>query len=81
MITIQDNDFPVDVAAKIIRGTRPADLAEMQKRAGGWMLPDSVKDGQTMDMFTLNEIKEIAEYLMTYYNHHFMEESSWKKSF
>lgn len=81
MITIQDNDFPVDVAAKIIRGTRPADLAEMQKRVGGWMLPDSVKDGQTMDMFTLDEIKEIAEYLMTYYNHHFMEESSWKKSF
>ena len=70
MITIEDNDFPVDVAAKIIKGTKPAELNELQKRMRGCLLPESLKDDQTMDMFTLEELREIAEYLMVYYNSH-----------
>ena len=75
MITIQDNDFPIDVASKIIKGTKPAELNELQKRMRGYLLPESLKDDRTMDMFTLEEIKEIADHLMTYYNHHYLEES------
>ena len=75
MITIQDNDFPIDAAAKIIKGTKPAELNELQKRMRAYLLPDSIEDDRTMDMFTLEEIKEIADYLMTYYNHHYLEES------
>lgn len=73
MIVIEDNDFPVDAAAKIIKGTRPAELNELQKRMRGYLLPESLKDDQTMDMFTIEEIREIAEHLMVYYNAHSMD--------
>lgn len=75
MITIEDNDFPVEVAAKIIKGTKPAELNELQRRMRGYLLPESLTDDRTMDMFTLEEIKEIADYLMVYYNNHYLEES------
>jgi len=73
MITIEDNDFPIDVARKIILGTKPLDLSEFQKRLRGFVLPESIKDDETMDMFDLEEIKEIADYLMVYYSSHYME--------
>ena len=73
MIIIEDNDFPIDVATKIIRGTKPIDLSEFQKRLRGFVLPESIKDDETMDMFCIEEIKEIADYLMVYYSSHCME--------
>lgn len=64
MITIEDNDLPVTVAQKIITGTKEND-SEIGKKlsilAGG--------DG-TVDMFSLEEIQEIAEYLQVYINNH-----------
>ena len=73
MITIEDNDFPIDVATKIIRGTKPFELSEFQKRMRVLLVPESIKDDETMDMFDLEEIKEIADYLMVYYNAQCME--------
>lgn len=72
MITIEDHDFPVEVAAKLIRGTKPADMPTIEKRLRACVLPDAIDD-ETMDMFDLEEIKEIADYLMVYYRAHCME--------
>ena len=72
MITIEDNDFPIEVAQKIIRGTKKAEINELQRRMRAALLPDSVSDDDTMDMFELEEIREIADYLMIYYNSHCM---------
>ena len=73
MIIIEDNDFPVEVAVKIIKGTKPAELNELQRRMRGYLLPESLTDDQTMDMFTLEELREIAEHLIVYYNSHCMD--------
>ena len=73
MIIIDDLDSPVQAAAKIIHGTRPVDLSLVEKRLRACLMPDSIKDDDTMDMYELDEIKEIADYLMVYYNAHCME--------
>lgn len=69
MITINDNDLPITVAEKIINGTRPFDTSPMIKKAAQ-ILSGNEKAGETQDMFDINEIKEIADYLMLYYEHH-----------
>lgn len=61
MIQIEDNDLPITVAEKIITGTKPYNPPEFVK---------SFVTTNTQDMFDLEEIKEIADYLMTYYNSH-----------
>ena len=60
MITIEDHDFPIDVAAKLIAGTKEIDsmiTREINKRLGG--------DG-TQDMFDNDELKEIADHIYIY---------------
>ena len=69
MITIEDNDMPIVVASKLIEGTRPCDTPPSIQE----MLGDEYS-GQC-DMFTLNELKEIAVYLLVYYEAH-KEEST-----
>ena len=64
MITINDNDLPITVAEKIITGTRdPANGIEASvmaiRRAFG-------VEHCGEDMFTDEEIEEIAAYLLTY---------------
>ena len=59
MIHINDNDTPCLVANKIIYGTKegkPNKLAQAFGQIGG------------DDMFDIDEIKEIAEHLLIYYN-------------
>ena len=51
MIEINDTDLPITVAEKIITGTKPYVTALKV----------------TIDMFSVDEIKEIADYLMLYY--------------
>ena len=67
MIQINDNDLPITVAEKIISGTKPNDLSETMRNATEKLL--GVK-ADTQDMFTLEEIKEIADYLTVYYQAH-----------
>lgn len=68
MITINDNDMPITAAEKIITGTKPNNsiLTEAFAKACGF----SEEEAKMCDMFSIEEIKEIAEYLMIYYNNH-----------
>ena len=66
MITIEDNDLPITVAEKIINGTK-----EIQNKATVALnkaLTGLDEDKcNKQDMFDIDEIKEIAEYLMVFY--------------
>lgn len=67
MFTVEDNDLPITVAQKIITGTRPNNLSEQLQNATAKLFGINA---DTQDMFDLEEIKEIADYLMAYYNNH-----------
>ena len=69
MIQINDNDLPITVAEKIITGTKPYNPSELAKAFARALTGDD-NAGNTQDMFDLEEIKEIADYLMVYYNMH-----------
>lgn len=69
MIQINDNDLPIMVAEKIINGTKlynPTDLMKAFAKA----VTGNEHSCDTQDMFDLEEIKEIADYLMVYYQAH-----------
>lgn len=69
MIQINDNDLPITVAEKIINGTKLNTPSELMKSIAKAVTGDEhVCD--TVDMFDLEEIKEIADYLMVYYQSH-----------
>ena len=68
MIQIDDNDLPITVAEKIIKGTKPNKYT-----TDGWKALSKAVTGierDTVDMFGLEDIKEIADYLMVYYQAH-----------
>ena len=67
MIQIEDNDLPITVAEKIIRGTKPYNPTPIMKAMSKAITGE---DSNTQDMFSQEEIKEIADYLMVYYNSH-----------
>lgn len=67
MIQIDDNDLPITVAEKIIRGTKPYNPTEIVKAISEAI---TGKEETEKDMFKLEEIKEIADYLMCYCNNH-----------
>ena len=69
MITIEDNDLPITVAEKIIRATRPFDAGPLVKSALKIATGDGFDLGTT-DMFSVEEIREIAAYLNTYCEMH-----------
>lgn len=69
MIQINDNDLPIEVAAKIITGQRPNTNNELSKAAAKLLTGDE-KAGEYMDMFSREEILEIADYLRTYAEWH-----------
>lgn len=69
MIQINDNDLPIEVAAKIITGQRPNINNELAKAAAKLLTGDE-KAGEYMDMFSREEILEIADYLRTYAEWH-----------
>lgn len=69
MIQIEDTDLPIQVAEKIISGTRvfkPTPLMKSLRK----VVIGREEDECEMDMFDLEEIKEIAGYLMVYYEAH-----------
>ena len=69
MIQINDNDLPIMAAAKIINGTKPYNPTALMK-AFAKAVPCDEHSSDTQDMFDIEEIKEIADYLMVYYIAH-----------
>lgn len=69
MIQINDNDLPIVVAEKIITGVKPYNPTPLVKKMAEVITGDE-QAGDTVDMFDLEEIKEIADYLMAYYDNH-----------
>jgi hypothetical protein len=63
MIQIDDFDSPIQVAEKVINGTKKVPASTLDKVFGE-------EDMVSKDMFELEEIKEIAGYLMVYYEAH-----------
>lgn len=63
MIQIEDYDTPIQVAEKIIEGTKKVPATILDKAFGE-------EEMVSKDMFELEEIKEIAGYLMVYYESH-----------
>ena len=73
MIQIEDNDLPITVAEKIIRGTKPYNPTPLVKSIRKVITGDE-EDEPIADMFSIAEIKEIADHLIVYYNSHVEEE-------
>ena len=69
MIQIEDFDMQIDVAKKIITGTKTVELTPLMKAARK-AITGSESDSGEYDMFELEDIKEIADYLLVYYNTH-----------
>ena len=69
MIEINDADLPITVAEKIITGTKPYASTPLTK-AVVKAITGSEAESESVDMFELEEIKEIADYLMVYYESH-----------
>lgn len=69
MIEINDTDLPITVAYKIITGTKPY-VATPLTKAFVKAITGSETASDTVNMFGLEEIKEIADYLMVYYENH-----------
>lgn len=67
MILINDNDTPITVAKKIIMGTKPYNPTPAMKALTKAITGE---ESETQDMFDLDEIKEIADYLIVYYEKH-----------
>lgn len=70
MIQIENYDLPIQVAEKIISGTKEVTLTPIMQSLRKAVVGEEVGDKATEDMFDLEEIKEIADYLMVYYQAH-----------
>ena len=67
MITINDDDLPIVAAGKIITGEKPYKPTPLERMAC-IIISGDAHTAETIDMFDLEEIKEIAFHLLTYYN-------------
>ena len=69
MIAINDNDMPITVAEKLITGTKPYNPTEVVKKLSKLITGDE-SSSDTMDMFSVEELQEIARYLMVFCDTH-----------
>lgn len=69
MIQINDNDMPITAAEKIIYGTKPHNSTDIMKAITKAVTGDE-HASDVEDMYDIEEIKEIADYLMVYYQAH-----------
>jgi len=69
MIQINDNDQPIEVVQKLVTGTKTVTLNATQKAIRSIIANDK-SDEAEFDMFSLEEIKEIIDYLTVYYEAH-----------
>ena len=72
MIQIEDTDTPITVAQKLIHGTKPVTWTPASQIGYALATGEAPKEGQTheVDMFSDEEIQEIADYLLTYSKYH-----------
>lgn len=70
MIQIDDYDLPIQVAEKIISGTKDVPASMLDKAAYRAFTGKEIGETISKDMFDLEEIKEIADYLIVYYESH-----------
>lgn len=70
MIQINDYDLPIQVAEKIIGGTKDVPASALDKAAYRAFTGKEIGETKSIDMFDLEEIKEIAGYLIVYYEAH-----------
>lgn len=70
MIQINDLDLPIQVAKKIICGTKEVPASMLDKAAYRVFTGKEIGETAYRDMFELEDIKEIADYLMVYYQAH-----------
>ena len=70
MIQINDFDLPIHVAEKIIGGTKDVPASRLDKATYKVFTGKELGETLSRDMFELEEIKEIADYLMVYYQAH-----------
>ena len=74
MITINDFDSPIMAAQKIIHGIRKEKICQAAAALTSLVPGTAILEGDPFefetDMFNREEIKEIADYLMVYYNSH-----------
>ena len=61
MIRIKDKDRPIDVFIKLINAKKKTEM---------WGYLSDITWEQEVARFTPEELKEISEYLMVYYNNH-----------
>lgn len=67
MIQIDDNDTPIEAAQKIINGIKPYEPMDFEKS----ICKALSKDPKTeVDMFSVGDIEELANYLLVYVNSH-----------
>lgn len=69
MIQINDNDLPITAAEKLINGTRPYKPTPIVKALTVAITGDD-DAGETQDMYSVDELKEIADYLHVYCDAH-----------
>lgn len=70
MIQIDDYDLPIQVAEKIISGTKNVPASMLDKAVYKTFTGKEIGETVSRDMFDLEEIKEIADYLIVYYEAH-----------
>ena len=70
MIQINDYDLPIQVAEKIICSTKDVPASMLDKAAYKAFTGKEIGETVSKDMFDLEEIKEIADYLIVYYESH-----------
>ena len=67
MIQIEDNDTPIEAAQKIIIGVKPYEPMDFEKS----ICKALSKDPQTtVNIFSVGDIEELANYLLVYVNSH-----------
>ena len=71
MIRIEDHDGPLTTASKIVNGTRPYKTTPLAHALSVAITGEKQPEQESeVDMFTVEEIKEIADYLICFYEHH-----------
>lgn len=71
MIQIEDNDSPITAAQKIIHGTKAVAWTPASKLGYVLATGEAPKEKECeLDMFSEEEIREIADYLLTYCKYH-----------
>ncbi len=72
MIQIEDSDNPITVAQKLIRGTKAVGITPLMRIGAALALGPAPGPGEKIEvgMFSDEEIREIADYLLTYSKYH-----------